>query len=110
MAFNLVSSSTHEGRGRFRYINDSPGTSPWYPVRDYEVTVAAKPASGSVRVEATWSPIDVVLGDNANATSNSIKKAWAPGDASAENADIFRRPTAVRFVASATGAVCEIAS
>lgn len=110
MAFNLASNSTHEGRSRIRLVSDAAGTSIWYPVREYEVTVAAKPATGTVRVEATWSPIEVVLADNANATSNAVKKAWAHGDAAAENADIFRRPTAVRFVCSATGAICEIAA
>lgn len=110
MAWTDPTPNSHAGRLRLRTVSDATaGASPWIMVKDYEVTVAAKPATGTVRVEATWSPAEVVQADNAYAQSNSIAKAWAAGDSAAANVDIFRRPTAIRFVATAVGAIGEIA-
>ena len=102
--------SVNSGRWRHRLEFDAAGgTTQWIPVREYEITVAAKPITGTVRAEFTWSPIEVVIADNANATSLAIKKAWANGDAAAEAVDTVRRASAVRFVATAA-AVCELAA
>lgn len=104
MASKLTHNTLQAGRWRVRYEFDAAGgTTEWLPVREYEITLAAKPTAGTIRAEVTWSPIEVVLADNANATSLSIKKAWAPGDAAAEAVDTARRATAIRFVATNAG-------
>ena len=110
MAWKITYNSLNAGRWNVRMESDAAGgTSEWLPVREYEITVAAKPTAGTVRAEFTYSPIEVVLADTANATNLAIKKAWAPGDANAEAVDVTRRATAVRFVAT-NAAVAELAA
>lgn len=111
MAFTVTHNSRQTGRLRTRFEFDAAGgTTPWQPVRDYEVTTAVKPATGTMRAEYTWSPEEVVVLDNANATSLAVAKAWAPGDVNAVAVDVeVKRISAVRFVATAAG-VAEIAA
>lgn len=92
--------TTHEGRTRLRIDADAGGgTSEWLMVREYEVTVVVKPATGTMRAEYTWSSPDTVLND----PNSAIAVPWTPGDSGAIKADIVRRPTAIRFVATAAG-------
>ena len=110
MAYAMTHNSLNSGRWRLRLEFDAAGgTTQWIPVREYEITVTAKPTTGTTRVEFTWSPIEVVIADNTNATSLSVKKAWANGDVAAETVDTVRRASAVRFVATAAS-VCELAA
>ncbi len=110
MASSITYNTRQSGRLRTRFEFDAAGgTTPWLPVRDYEVSVIVKPATGTMRAEYTWSPEEVVMLDNANGTSLAVAKAWAAGDANAVAVDQeVKRISAVRFVATAAG-IAEVA-
>jgi hypothetical protein len=110
VASTITHNTRQTGRLRTRFEFDAAGgTTPWLPVRDCEVSVVVKPTAGTMRAEYTWSPEELVMADNANASSLAVAKAWPAGDVNAATVDAeVKRISAVRFVATNAG-IAEVA-
>lgn len=93
---------------RVRVAVPATETSPWQLVNK-EATVVAIPGT-SMKVQATCSFPDVILSDNAYATSNAAAFDWDAGTVTAITSQQVRNVTAVRFVAVAGAGVGEIAT
>lgn len=86
-------------------------TSPWIPVSPSTMVTCKPGAGGTMKAQATWSPLSVALADNLNATSNANAYDWKPGTVS--EATVSDTPlinaNAVRFIATTQPGVGEIA-
>jgi len=91
---------------RVRAAVPATETSPWIIVNE-TATIVAAPGT-SMRVQATCSLLDVVVADNANATSNAVAFDWASGTVAAVTAEQVSNVTAVRFIAVAGAGVGEV--
>lgn len=95
-------------RRSVRVVTPSTETSPWVVV-NATATVVAKPST-SMKVQGTCSPLDVVLADNANSTSNAVAFDWTSGTVAVVTAEQVSNVTAVRFVAVSGAGVGEIST
>lgn len=105
-------SELHEQADRRRIKASVPSgeTSPWILVRS-EGMVRVKPGGGgTMSVELTSSLPSVVLADNANSTSNSVAEVWPSGTVSAVTSLSYKYATAIRFTATTSAGVGEIAT
>ncbi|OQB10819.1 MAG: hypothetical protein BWY21_00126 [Parcubacteria group bacterium ADurb.Bin216] len=106
-------SELHEQADRRRIKASVPSgeTSPWILVRS-EGMVRVKPGGGggTMSVELTSSLPSVVLADNANSTSNSVAEVWPSGTVSTVTSLSYKYATAIRFTATTSAGVGEIAT
>ena len=87
-------------------------TSPWILIPDREpvVVVCAPGSGGTMKAQASWSPVSVIQADNQNGTSNAVAIDWPFGTVSAATvSDITLRAKAIRFVATTAAGIGEIA-
>jgi hypothetical protein len=100
----------YQAMRRARITVNAGETTPWYPVNPIGESVVVSPGSGgTMRVERTQSPPDYYLADNANSTSTCIAIPWPSGDVSVITEEDLNHTTAVRFIATTTAGIAEIA-
>lgn len=107
-----TSSELHEQADRRRIKAAVPAgeTSPWILVKA-EGMVRVKPGGGgTMSVEITSSMPSVVIADNANSTSNSVSETWPSGTVSVVTSLSYKYATAIRFTATTSAGVGEIAT
>ena len=87
-------------------------TTPWFLIPDREpvVVVCAPGSGGTMKAQASWSPVSVIQADNQNGTSNAVAIDWPFGTVSAATvSDITLRAKAIRFIATTATGIGEIA-
>ena len=65
-------------------------------------------AGGTMNVQYTQSPPEVVTADNLNSTSNALALTWPKGAVSAAADGLLQLATAVRFIAGVSAGLAEI--
>jgi len=84
-------------------------TSLWVFTQGKDCVVVGSPGGGgTVKAQATWSPVATVQADNDASSSNSIAVDWDYGTSSSARSQFVRQPTAIRFVAETKTSTGEI--